>query len=563
MNLTGGEALVQQLVLEGATHVFGIPGVQLDWAVDALRKSENSIRYMVPRHEQATSYMADGFARTTGKPGVCMVVPGPGILNAAAGLATAYACNARVLCIAGHIHSEGIGKGYGLLHEIKDQAAVLDQVTKWRAQAHTPEEVPGLVRRAYAEMNTGRPAPVALEIPHDILSARGEMELVRPPRGEDNRMKPDEGQIRRIAAVLQAATFPIIYAGGGVLSTAGGAALQRLAEKLGAPVIISENGRGAMSDRHPLAFSTLAGRALIPHADVMLVAGSRFMETRGPYPAWDGPDTKYIYINTDARAANEPRISGMLVQSDVGLALAALADELPTGPSQHRRRLEPARAAALRAWAQDQIDAIEPQASFVRALRAAIPEDGVFVNELTQVGYFARVAYPVYGPGTLIGPGYQGTLGYGFPTGLGAAAGNPGRVVVSITGDGGFGWTLQELATAARYKLRHVVVVFADGAFANVRGLQTELFGQAYCAELHNPDFVALAKAFGVSAVKVRDAQGLEGALKEAIRGGGPALIEVEVGKMPSPWGLLRLKAPGSAAGNTGGLPSPFVGDDA
>ncbi len=563
MNLTGGEALVQQLVLEEATHVFGIPGVQLDWAVDALRKSENLIRYIVPRHEQATSYMADGFARTTGKPGVCMVVPGPGILNAAAGLATAYACNARVLCIAGHIHSEGIGKGYGLLHEIKNQAAVLDQVTKWRAQAHTPEDVPGLVRRAYAEMNTGRPAPVALEIPHDILSARGEVELVQPPRGEDNRMKPEQGQIRRIAAVLQAATFPIIYAGGGVLSTAGGAALQRLAEKLGAPVIMSENGRGVMSDRHPLAFSTLAGRALIPHADVMLVAGSRFMETRGPYPAWDGRDTKYVYINTDAGAADEPRVSGMLVQADVGLALAALADELPAAPSQHRRRLEPARALALRTWAQEQIDAIEPQASFVRALRAAIPEDGVFVNELTQVGYFARVAYPVYGPGTLIGPGYQGTLGYGFPTGLGAAAGNPGRVVVSITGDGGFGWTLQELATAARYKLRHVVVVFADGAFANVRGLQTEQFGQAYCAELHNPDFVALAKAFGVSAVKVRDAQGLEGALKEAIRGGGPALIEVEVGKMPSPWGLLRLKAPGTAATISRGLPSPFARDDA
>lgn len=559
MNLTGGEALVQQLALEGATHVFGIPGVQLDWAVDALRKSENAIRYMVPRHEQATSYMADGFARTTGMPGVCMVVPGPGVLNAAAGLATAYACNARVLCIAGHIHSEGIGKGYGLLHEIKDQAAVLDQVTKWRGLAQSAEEVPALVRRAYAQMNTGRPAPVALEIPHDILSARADVALVQPPETEDLRTKPDEAQIRRIAAVLQAATFPVIYAGGGVLSTSGGAALQRLAEKLGAPVIMSENGRGAMSDRHPLAFSTLAGRALILHADVLLVAGSRFMETRGPYPAWDGRDLKYIYINADADAANEPRVAGMLLQADAGLALAALADELPTARSQHRRRLEPARAAALRSWAQAQIDAIEPQASFVRALRAAIPEDGVLVNELTQVGYFARVAYPVYAPGTLIGPGYQGTLGYGFPTGLGAAAGNPNRVVVSITGDGGFGWTLQELATAARYKLRHVVVVFADGAFANVRGLQTEQFGQPYGADLHNPDFVALAMAFGVAAVKVRDAEGLEGALKEAIRGGGPALIEVEVGRMPSPWGLLRLKTPGAAAGTAERLPPPFI----
>jgi acetolactate synthase-1/2/3 large subunit len=212
----------------------------------------------------------------------------------------------------------------------------------------------------------------------------------------------------------------------------------------------------------------------------------------------------------------------------------------------------------LRAWAQGQIDAVEPLASYVRALRAAIPEDGVFVNELTQVGYFARVAYPVYAPGTMITPGYQGTLGYGFPTGLGAAAGNPDRPVVSITGDGGFGWTLQELATAARYNLRHTVVVFADGNFANVRGLQRDLFGQSYCAELHNPDFVALAKAFGVPGVKVGNPQALEGALKEAIRGGGPGLIEVTVGEMPSPWGLLRLKAPGGAGGGAGSAPVLF-----
>jgi acetolactate synthase-1/2/3 large subunit len=559
MQMTGGEALAQQLALEGATHVFGIPGVQLDWAVDALRKAENAIRFVVPRHEQATSYMADGFARTTGRPGVCMIVPGPGVLNAAAGLATAYACNSRVLCIAGHIHSQGIGKGYGLLHEIKDQGAVLDQVTKWRAQAHAPEEIPGLVSRAYKEMSSGRPAPVALEIPHDILQARGEIELVRPPEGEDHRLKPDSDQIRRIAAVLRASSFPVIYAGGGAISTGGGAALQRLAEMLGCPVVMSENGRGAISDRHPLAFSTLAGRALLPHADVIVVAGSRFMETRGPYPAWDGRDATYVYINTEVEAADAPRVSGMLVQADVGLALAALADELPTNPGPHRRTIGADRAAELRAWAQGQIDAIEPQASFVRALRAAIPEDGVFVNELTQVGYFARLAYPVYAPGTLIGPGYQGTLGYGFPTGLGAAAGNPGRVVVSITGDGGFGWTLQELATAARYRLDHVVVVFADGAFANVRGLQEDTFGQSYQAELHNPDFVALARSFGVSSTKVRDAKGLEGALKEAIRGGGPHLIEVEVGRMPSPWGLLRLKMPGSSTGPGSSLPSPFI----
>ena len=551
MDLTGGEALVQQLVLEGAKQVFGVPGVQLDWAVDALRKAENALGFLVPRHEQATSYMADGAARTSGRPAVCMVVPGPGVLNASAGLATAYACSSRVLCIAGHIHSEGIGRGYGLLHEIKDQGVVLDQVTKWRGQARTPAEVPGLVRRAYREMSAGRPGPVALEVPHDVLSARGEVELIDPPAGEDGRLAPDQAQVRRIAAVLAGAAFPVIYAGGGILAESGAvagiacAALQRLAERLGCPVVMSENGRGALSDRHPLAFSTLAGRALLPHADVLLVVGSRFMETRGPYPAWDAKTPTYIYVNADIDASTEPRVPGLFVHADAGLTLAALADEVPT---------------ALREWAQAQIDAVEPQAAFVRALRSAIPEDGVFVNELTQVGYFARVAYPVYAPHTIIGPGYQGTLGYGFPTGLGIAAANRGRPVVSITGDGGFGWTLQELATAARYRLGHVTVVFADGHFANVRGLQREQFGQAYCSELHNPDFVALAASFGVPGAKVEDAAGLEGALKSAIAGGGPALIEVETREMPSPWGLLRLKAPGGGGGSASKMPSPFVG---
>lgn len=559
MKRTGGEALVAQLVQEGVSHVFGIPGVQLDWAVDALRKAENQVRFVVPRHEQATSYMADGFARTTGKPGVCMVVPGPGVLNAAAGLATAYACNSPVLCIAGHIHSEGIGKGFGALHEIKDQGAVLDQVTKWRGQAQAPEEVPGLVRRAFEEMGAGRPAPVAIEVPYNVLASSAQVALAEIPDGADGRLQPDGAQVKRLAAVIQAAAFPVIYVGGGVLSTGGSAALQRLAERLGAPVIMSENGRGALSDRHPLAFSTLAGRAILPHADVLIVAGSRFMETRGPFPAWDKRDTKYIYINTDANAGIEPRVPGMVLKADAGLALAALADELPAASPADRRRLDPARGAALKAWAQAQIDAVEPLAAYVRALRGAIPEDGVLVNELTQVGYFARVAYPVYQPGTIIGPGYQGTLGYGFPTGLGAAAGNPARTVVSITGDGGFGWTLQELATASKYKLSHVTVVFADGHFANVRGLQQEQFGQPYGSDLNNPDFVALARAFGVGATSVSDPKALEAALGEAIRGGGPHLIEVTVGPMPSPWGLLRLKAPGTPGASSGELPSPFA----
>jgi acetolactate synthase-1/2/3 large subunit len=167
------------------------------------------------------------------------------------------------------------------------------------------------------------------------------------------------------------------------------------------------------------------------------------------------------------------------------------------------------------------------------------------------VGYFAREAYPVYEPGTIIGPGHQGTLGYGFPTGLGVAAGNPGRPVVAISGDGGFGWCLQELSTARKYNLGLVTVVFADGHFGNVRGMLNQQFGQAYETELANPDFMTLAKAFGVPATRVTSPEALEGALKSAIAAGGPHLIEVPVGQMPSPWGLLRLRNQGAGADPT------------
>ncbi len=542
MKLTGGEALIQQLEREGVTQIFGIPGVQLDFAIDALRRSKK-IDFKTTRNEQSTSYMADGYARTTGKPGVCMVVPGPGVLNALAGLSTAFACNSRVLCVAGHIHSGAIGKGHGLLHEIKNQSGVFDSVTKWHGCALSVAEIPALIRRAFDEMASGRPGPVAVEIPQDVLMASGEVELIDPPKAFDGRTKPDPEAIRAAADLFEKAEFPVIYAGGGVLAAGGSKALQRLAERTGVPVIISENARGVLSDRHPLAFSTLEGRVLMPQADVALVVGTRFADTRAPEASWSMPGQSYVYINADPEAAGgAPRAPGLSVVADAGLALDAIADEIEARQGR-RRELDGAKVAKLRALARAELDAIEPQAGFVRAIRAALPDNGVFVNELTQVGYYARVAFPTYAPGTHITPGHQGTLGYGFPTALGVAAGNPERPVVCITGDGGFGWCMQELSTAAKYNLPLVTVVFADGHFGNVRNMLTEQFGVAFRTELGNPDFVALGKAFGVHAERAANAAELEAAIRKALASGAPALIEVPVpNEMPSPWTVLRMK---------------------
>ena len=419
--------------------------------------------------------MADGYARSTGKEGVCMMVPGPGVLNALAGLATAWACSARVLFIAGQIPSPTIGKGYGMLHEIPDQSGILKTLTKWHGMALSAGEIPALVHEAFVQLRSGHPRPVALEIPPDVLQATVDAAtyfdaapFAPTPVAAD--LAAEAGRI------LAAAKFPVIYAGGGVGAANAGEALQALAEKLQAPVVMTEGARGAMSLAHPLALSTLGSRCVLPHADVVLAAGTRFLDGIAR-PIHSSPDCKFIYLNLDKNAGSAPRQPGIDLNGDVHLGLEALLSTTGT-VSQRNSRAED--VSKVKAWEYGQMSAIKPQADFVAILRAHIADDAVLVSELTQVGYFSNIAYPVHRPRTLITPGYQGTLGYGFPTALGVAAGAPGKRTVSIVGDGGFGWSLQELATAAKYNLNLSTVVFADGRFGNVQRIQRRNFGREF-----------------------------------------------------------------------------------
>ncbi len=543
MERSGGEALAAQLVAEGVSAVFGVPGVQLDHAVEGLYRERDHIRFYGPRHEQAATYMADGYARVTGRPGVAMVVPGPGVLNAAAGLATAYACSSPVLLIAGQIPSHQIGKGLGLLHEIPNQAEVLAGLTKWSARAARPAEIPALVRHAFTMLRSGRPQPVALEIPPDVLAQREavKLEAVPPAEADGVRTGPAAADLAHAARLLSRAARPLIYAGSGVLASGAAAALERVASRLQAPVVVSDNGRGALSDRHPLALTTLAGRSVLPDADVVLAVGAKFVVAAGQLAA----GARTLVINADPREAARSRDAAVVMVADAREALDALAREL--GPNAKARcwaNLDAARADAAR-----QVAAVEPQAAFVSALRRAIPDDGVLVSELTQVGYAARVGYPVYEPRTFMTPGYQGTLGYGFPTALGAKIGAPQRAVVSITGDGGFGWAMAELATARRYAVGLVTVVFNDCAFGNVKRTQQQEFsGHVLGTELVNPDYVALAEAFGIAGVRVDGPEALTEAIGSALRAGSPTLIEVPVGEMASPWPLLMRRTAVPAA---------------
>ncbi|HVW50006.1 MAG TPA: thiamine pyrophosphate-dependent enzyme [Trinickia sp.] len=545
MSKTGGQLLVQGLIDNGVRDLFMIPGIQLDWAVEALRQRSDEIRLFVPRHEQSTTYMADGYYRASGKVGAAMVVPGPGALNAGAGLATAYASNSKVLFLTGQIHSTGVGRGCGLLHEIKDQTGFVKGLTKWNQFVHSTSDIPAAVDQAFAELATGRPRPVGLEIPHDYLSST--VEVPQRSAGQQIHHSPafeDVQNLDRAASMLNSARLPVIYVGGGIFHTNATQQLKELAEKIGAPVVMSDNGRGALSDRHPLAMNSLAGRAVFQHADVVLVVGSRFVDVLTPTPSWPSDNARFIHINIDPADLTAPRAPDVAIAADAAMALPLLTDRL-----RARKALSEEDAANVKRWAQEQIDTVSPQSQYVAQLRAAMPDDAVFVNELTQIGYLARIAFPVYGPRTYIGPGYQGTLGYGFPVALGAAVGANGRRVVSITGDGGFGWNMQELATARRYNLPVTLIVFNDGHYGNVRSIQKREFGAEVAVDLTNPNFRLLAQAFGIAFTQVGSPEALGRAVKESIQHDGPVMIEVKVGVMPSPWHLLRLQPMKGMAG--------------
>jgi acetolactate synthase-1/2/3 large subunit len=532
VEMTGGQALVGQVLREGIDTLFALPGVQLDGAFDALYDAQDRIAIYATRHEQATAYMADGYARSTGNVGTCMVVPGPGVLNAGAALSTAYACSSPVLCISGQIPSRMIGQDSGALHEIPNQLEMVRSFTKWAGRAMTPAEVPGIVREAFRQMRTGRPRPVEIEIPMDTLVTPGEVSLLDPAPVE--RSAGDPNLLAQAAAALRQAERPLIYAGGGVIGSGAWDELRKLAETLNAPVVMSTEGRGALSDRHPLALNSQAGMRILPTADVILAVGTRFVRPKG----WGLPEgAMVIRVDADEREIDRAPQQAIGIVADAKAALGALVAQVdgvqPGAP--RKEELDAARRAAA-----DALFELEPQGSFTNAIRAAVPEDGILVNDVTQISFFATLGYPLYQPRTMIGPGYQGTLGCGFATALGVQVGNPGKRVVSVNGDGGFMYNVQELATAKRYNIPLVTIVFNDGAFGNVKRIQQQSYrGRTIASDLVNPDFVALGKSFGISAMRAETPDALGGALREMFAANEPALIEVPVSSMPDPWPIV------------------------
>jgi acetolactate synthase I/II/III large subunit len=535
--LTGGQALVQSLKRHGVDTMFVLPGVQLDNTFDALYDEQDSIKLYHTRHEQATSYMADGYARTTGKPGVCLVVPGPGLLNAMAGLSTAYACNAPVLCISGQIQSNLIGVGRGMLHEIPNQLEMMASVTKWASRIDRPEDAPSLVQEAFRQMLSGRQRPVELEMAPDIMGLKAEVELTDPANIENPQGDPDK--LEAAAKALAGSKRPVIFVGGGIFGAT--EELLALAEMLQAPVVMSSNGKGAITARHYLAQNMLGGRELWKDADVVLAVGTRFVQ---PVTMWGtDEDLTIIQMDVDEEEVGRNHKPDIGIVADAKLGLSELAERVAKHNGHRESREE--ELTALKQRMDDLLYEIQPQASWADAIRAELPDDGIVVSESTQVGYWSSLGFPVYEPRTYLTSGYQGTLGYGFATALGAQAGNMDTRVISVNGDGGFMYNVQELSTAVLHKIPLTTIVFNDNAFGNVKRIQQESYrGRTIASDLLNPDFVKLADSFGMLGIRAETPEQLRAAIQQSFKNDGPALIEVPVGPMPNPGRVTGWGAP-------------------
>ena len=441
VKMSGGEALAKSLANEGVEVVFGIPGIQIYSIVAGLR-DEPSIRMISTRHEQATTYMADGYARASGKPGVALVVPGAGLYNAAAGLTNAFSRSTPVLLIAGQIPRGAIGKGLGAVHEISDQPGAVRGVTKWQRLAMRPREIPDAVFEAFRQMRTGRPRPTLIEIPPEAGVEQEEVVLRNPAR--ISRIVPSPEDLREAAQVIAHSRLPLIYAGGGVARSDAEEALIRLAEATNIPVVTSSGGKGAIPDSHPLSYgSCFSPRGemqemnqlyeVMQSADVVIGIGRRFSLGN---PA--GESSTLVNINIDDGELTRIQSNTIPLHGDARATIEALIPYLVEAGAGERPSPAEAVAAARSLIAYYDIRLREPQYPVMETMQNAIPEDAFIISDVTQFGYYARTHYRVNQPKTYIDSGYSFNLGYGFPTALGVKVAKPDRPVLCVTGDGGF-----------------------------------------------------------------------------------------------------------------------------
>ncbi len=545
---TGAEILVSALHDHGVRHIFGYPGGQLTPIYDALYR-EPAIRHILARDEQAAGFMADGYARATGEPGVCLAVCGPGVLNAATPLATAFTDSVPVLLISGQVPKKGRGLRSGFYHE-NEQLEACTTFTKWRASIDDVQAIRPQVDLAMAALTGGRPGPVLLEIPLDVLRAEGgfshsQQTMVAAPA-------PKSGEIEALANLVQAWRKPLILAGGGVISAGAGDLLVHLAERLGAPVFTTLMGKCAIPSDHPLAAGlpwfratsdlTEMGPLLSPlfaQADGLLAVGCRFSQvSTGNWTLPMPPALAHIDIDRTELGRHYPLTLG--INSDAKTALRRLLELLPADRRSPwtkvvtlsaAKGLDSSAGKILRCAQNDKREPWRlPGLDLLGPLRRVLPQDAIVVADITRLAYIMLAEFPVYQPRTFLHPAGFVAMGYGLPAALGAKAAFPNRTILTVVGDGGFLMSGMELATAVQEKLPVIVVLINDNCLTLIKAIQERRYeGRFLGVDLANPDFGLFAKAFGVPYWLAASDGDFESALKEALERKETALIELRV----------------------------------
>ena len=522
-NRTCGEAAIDLLEAYGVDTVFGIPGVH---TLDLYRGLANTtIRHIAVRHEQGAGFMADGYARVSGRPGVCVLITGPGVTNAATPIGQAFSDSVPMLVLSSVNATADLGRGRGRLHEITDQRAVMAPLTAFSRTVHHADELPQAMADAFDVFASARPRPVHVELPLDVLAARA---TFRPTRGTAaQRPQPDPQAVSAAARLLEGAKRPVILAGGGTIDC--GAAVAALAEKLGAAILLTIAAKGVVPHDHPLcAGATLQlgpTQALLDTADVVVAVGTELSETdcwieRLPIRG------RLIRIDLDAATLTRDYPPDVALHADAGAALLALSRAV--NGQANAAGFKAAEIAELRRRNSTGLMPLQRKHAVVLdALAEALPDDAVLATDMTQIAYTGCHYYRCRYPRSWLHPIGYGTLGYALPAAIGAKLGAPERAVVAVAGDAGFLFTVQELATAVELGLPIVILLWNNDALQQIAEGMTERGIPEVGVRLRNPDFQALAKAFGCHASRPDSLDALKDAVRTAINADGPTLIEV------------------------------------
>ena len=532
--MTGGEAVVQTLVSEGVEAIFGLPGTHALAMFDALQDAPG-IRRVLTRHEQGATFMADGYARSSGDIGVCLLSTGPAAANSIAAMSTAYADSSPVLNISSQILTADTGDGRGYLHDVSDQLGVFSHVTGWSARAKSVTAVPWLVHDAVAKMRTGRPKPAALEVPKDVLDATGDATIL--PRAPRVVPALDSAQVAEASELLLAARRPVIWAGGG----ASGATEQviRLAESLEAPVLTTITGKGTLPDRHALALGSIAAQHpavqnYLSDCDLVLVVGSNL--SAGDTAGWTLPFPEtLVHIDVDPAVIGRSYPATVAIVSDARQALEAVLQTVGAAKGERTNRADEV-AEFKASFRQMMLERSEEAVRLIDEVRAAVPPGGIITGDVTISTSWANLLLEVDHPRNFLKPG-SGALGAGLPLAMGAKVARPDSPALAICGDGGFLYTAAEFSSAVLSGINVVALVVNDSKFGILEPQQLEQFGRKTMVDLHNPDFVKLAESFGAFGVCVDSVDEVGPAIRDAFAADRPAVVEFQT-SIPFPYDL-------------------------